>query len=313
MLHIQSNFSLLVSIPDFADVTLACEDDNFSALTVIQFLFLKMNNHNFIQASLAEFVSVWSAGGNASLNLTTTEGRVNMAFNVSLGHPGSAFSTLPSSVRRPRHRGPAEKEKSRQRVAANHCSAAAHQDVLESQHDADLTVSQQTPSYQDTLESRDVPIHQSAAHQDVLESQRVAAHQAAVVNAVRATSTAPVITSTFASVTARPGPVFKCDRCSSSFKNESGLKMHIGTAHKASLPNPATAMRLYKTMYYSPKDPSPFNAPPPPDCKSCNKATSWKASRTKSNKFWLHEYSCSACTDQPPTSTHTTIATQPLS
>ena len=62
---------------------------------------------------------------------------------------------------------------------------------------------------------------------------------------------------------------------------------------KASLPNPATAVRLYKTMYYSPKDPSPFNAPPPPDCKSCNKATSWKASRTKSNKFWLHEYSCS--------------------
>ena len=116
--------------------------------------------------------------------------------------------------------------------------------------------------------------------------------QAAVVNAVRATSTAPAITSTFASVTARPGPVFKCYQCSSSFKNESGLKIHIGTAHKASLPNPATAMRLYKTMYYSPKDPSPFNAPPPPNCKSCNKATSWKASRTKSNKFWLHHATC---------------------
>ena len=128
-----------------------------------------------------------------------------------------------------------------------------------------------------------------------------------------ATTTAPVMTSTFASVTARPSPIFKCDQCRSSFKNESGLKIHIGTAHKAPLPNPATSMRLYKTMYYTPKDPSPFNAPPPPECKSCNKATNWKASRTKSNKYWLHEYSCSACTDQTRTSTRTTITTPPLS
>ena len=92
-------FKSLRSRRDFADVTLACEDDNYSTPTVIQFLFLKMNNHNFVQASLAEFVSVWSAGGNTTLNFSTTEGRVNMVFNVSLGHPGSAFSLPPSSVR----------------------------------------------------------------------------------------------------------------------------------------------------------------------------------------------------------------------
>ena len=71
-----------------------------------------MNNFNFVQASLAEFLNVWSAGGDASLNLTTDGGRVNVAFNVSLGQPGSAFSPPPSSVRLQRHRGPADKEKS---------------------------------------------------------------------------------------------------------------------------------------------------------------------------------------------------------
>ena len=35
--------------------------------------------------------------------------------------------------------------------------------------------------------------------------------------------------------------------------------------------HPATDMHLYKTMFYTLKDPIPFNAPPPPDCKSCKK------------------------------------------
>ena len=97
-----------------------------------------MNNYNFVQASLAEFLNVWSTGGDASLNLTTTGGRVNMAFNVSLGNPGSAFSSPSSSVRHQRHRGPADKEKSRQRAAAHQAaaavgepkSAAGHQETL---------------------------------------------------------------------------------------------------------------------------------------------------------------------------------------
>ena len=241
-----------------------------------------------------------------------------MALNVSLGHPGSAFSPSSSSARRPRHRGPADKEKGRQRVAA-HQARQAHQDALESQQAAEQQVSSHQPAasaHQEILDGLCVASQPAVNQQDLLESQRVAAHQAAAfkatVQAHQATlesdkvsaTTAPVMSSTFASVTARPSPIFKCDQCHSSFKNEGDLMNHIGVAHNT--------MRLYKTMYYTPKDPSPCNAPPPPECKSCKKATSWKASRTKSNKFWLHEYCCSACTDHTRTSTRTTITTPPF-
>ena len=70
---------------------------------------------------------------------------------------------------------------------------------------------------------------------------------------------------------ARPGPTLKCDQCRSSFINDSDLKIHIEATHKMSLSSPATGMHLYKTMFYTLKDPISFNAPPPPDCKSCKK------------------------------------------
>ena len=239
-----------------------------------------MNNFNFVQASLAEFLNVWSAGGDASLNLTTNGGRVNVAFNVSLGHPGSAFSPPPSSVRRQRHRGPADKEKSRQRAAARQAAAAAgHQGTLERATSPLLA---------------DPPIP-------------CPAQPISPPSPSPATTTAPVTTPSFASVAARPATKFKCDRCTAVFKNEGSLKTHMHSH------NPANSMRLYKTMYYHPKDPCPFNAPPPPTCKSCSTAMAWKASRTKTNKHWLHEYSCSACTGIHGLSTRATLTTPPLS
>ena len=199
-----------------------------------------------------------------------------MVFNVSLGHPGSAFSPPPSSVRRQRHRGPADKEKSRQCAAA----ATGHQETLERAASPPLTDPPQSSSTQSIY-----PLLSSPA----------------------TTTTAPVMTSTFASVTARPVTAFKCDRCTAVLKSEGDLKTHMHN-HNAS-----SSMRLYKTMYYHPKDPCPFNAPPPPKCKSCPKTMAWSASRTKSNKHWLHEYSCSACTGVHGLSTRTTLTTPPLS
>ena len=202
-----------------------------------------------------------------------------MVFNVSLGHPGSAFSPPPSSVRRQRHRGPADKEKSRQRAAAR--EAAGHQETLERAASPPLT----DPPQSTSTRSIHPPLFSTA------------------------TTTAPVMNSTFASVTARPATVatlFKCDRCTAVFKSEGDLKTHM---HNHNTPS---SMRLYKTMYYHPKDPCPFNAPPPPQCKSCRKTMAWTASRTKANKNWLHEYSCSACTGVHGLSTRTTLTTPPL-
>ena len=76
---------------------------------------------------MTEFFSVWSLGGEASLNLTTRNGNLNMLFNVSLGHPSAPFS-LPSAAsfpQKPQHRGPAEKERGRQRAARNQAAKAA--------------------------------------------------------------------------------------------------------------------------------------------------------------------------------------------
>ena len=255
-----------------------------------------MNNYNFVQASLAEFLNVWSIGGDASLNLTTTGGRVNMAFNVSLGNPGSAFSSPSSSVRRQRHRGQADKEKSRQRAAAR--QAAAAKAVTEPETAAD---------HQETLKRATSPPMTASLPSPPAQGIKPPFSMATTW------TTVPVMTPTFASVTARSEKGFNCDQCTAVLTNEEGLKIHKANTHTMLVRKPAPSMRLYKTMYYHPKDPCPFNAPPPPECKSCHKTMAWTASRTKSNKHWLHEYSCSACTGIHGLSTRSTLTTPPLS
>ena len=82
-------------------------------------------NADSAKASLAEFISVWSAGGNASLNLTTSGSTMNMSFNVSLGHPGSPFSPPSAPSYCQRQHGPAKKGCDRQRAARHQAALAA--------------------------------------------------------------------------------------------------------------------------------------------------------------------------------------------
>ena len=59
---------------------------------------------NFLPATLGEFMSVWSMGGNSSLHLTTSSGHVNVGFNLQLGHPDSplpSHTTIPSPPSHP--------------------------------------------------------------------------------------------------------------------------------------------------------------------------------------------------------------------
>ena len=101
---------------DFPDVTLVSEGNRLNdAHRVILYSVTlpKMStrsNSKFVAASVTEFLSVWSLGGEASLNLTTINGHAKIKFNCTLGHPSGLYS-LPPSPRQPRHCGPAERER----------------------------------------------------------------------------------------------------------------------------------------------------------------------------------------------------------
>ena len=145
-----------------------------------------------------------------------------MAFNVSLGNPGSAFSSPSSSVRHQRHRGPADKEKSRQRAAAHQAaaavgepkSAAGHQETLGRATSPPVSDPLPSPPARPVKPPLSIPPHTTSA-------------------------TVPVMTPTFASVTARSEKLFNCDQCTAVLTNEAGLKIHKVNTHTMHFRNPA--------------------------------------------------------------------------
>ena len=80
--------------------------------------------------SVAEFLGIWAARGEASLSLTTKDGVTTIAFHHSFsGHPEDPLHPPPSPAgsttkRRRRRRGPARRERDRHR-AARHQAAQA--------------------------------------------------------------------------------------------------------------------------------------------------------------------------------------------
>ena len=80
------------------------------------------DNSQFVIATLSEFMRVWNLGEDASFHLETTKGHVTMAFSCKLGlpsapHPIPTFPSPPPAKVKPHHRGPAQREKNRQRAA----------------------------------------------------------------------------------------------------------------------------------------------------------------------------------------------------
>ena len=63
----------------------------------------------FTAALMTKFLSVWSLDGEASLNLTTRNGNLNMSFYFSRGHSRAPFF-LPSTTFLHAHRGDGVKE-----------------------------------------------------------------------------------------------------------------------------------------------------------------------------------------------------------
>ena len=78
--------------------------------------------------SVAEFLGIWAVRGEASLSLNTKDGVTTIAFAHSFsGHPEDPLHPPPAPTqRRRRHRGPARRERDRQR-AARHQAAQMSQ------------------------------------------------------------------------------------------------------------------------------------------------------------------------------------------
>ena len=78
--------------------------------------------------SVAEFLGIWAVRGEASLSLNTKDGVTTIAFTHSFsGHPEDPLHPPPAPTqRRRRHRGPARRERDRQR-AARHQAAQMSQ------------------------------------------------------------------------------------------------------------------------------------------------------------------------------------------
>ena len=83
------------------------------------------DNSQFVIATLAEFVRVWDLGEDASLHLETTKGHATMAFKCKLGPPTAPHPPPPPSWKPRHHRGPAQREKNRQRAAQYQASKRA--------------------------------------------------------------------------------------------------------------------------------------------------------------------------------------------
>ena len=245
-------------------------------------------NSQFLTASVNEFIQVWALGGNASLNLTTSNGQATVGFNCSLGLPGAPHSrppSPPSTQRQPRHRGPTENERNRQRAAC-HQAARAAASLLSSTPPTAPVTTPNSPTPVPTVKG--------------------------LISAGPDSSASSVRT-------------FKCNHCELIFKTRKGLKIHVGREHN---PHPESESTVTSpesvntsAVFTLPVTKSPVietvkrihcnecdivfnkneyvcshivkdNLPPPP-CESCSKAMIYTKSRLEANMSLLHFYTCS--------------------
>ena len=179
-----------------------------------------MDNSQFVTASLAEFISVWNHGGDASLNLTTSDGFIDISFNLRLGQPGATFSNSPSSTppKVGRHRGHAQKERDCQR-------AAGHQATKTGQlAPTTATAIASTPTTEPVAVPESLP--------PVSTSMPVFTTLVPVVNAPVAGAT-PQVTPP-----AQEVKIHKCDNCDLTFNSTKGMNIHKGRMHQDVAPAP---------------------------------------------------------------------------
>ena len=180
-----------------------------------------MNNTQFVTASLTEFISVWNHGGDASLNLTTSGSFIDISFNLLLGQLGTPFPNSPSSTPPMvgRHRGPAQKERDRQRAAR----------------------------HQATKTGRPTPTTATAV--TCTPTTEPVSESLPTVSAIVPSFTTPfpVVSAPVSGATpqvtlpAPEGKIHKCEYCDQTFNTTKGINIHKGRMHQDNAPTPVNA------------------------------------------------------------------------
>ena len=188
------------------------------------------SNSQFVMASVTEFLSVWALGGEASLNLTTNKGLATVGFNCTLGHPGASHSIpaffpppsppTPSPPSRPRHRGPAEKEKNRLR-AARHQAAQ----VKDSSPESSAPVTPPSTSVPVTINvPGESPVENFPKSVISESSETDEGHVEVASKSIHSDS--PNVSLVCENT--------KCEQCGFNSKSGRGLKVHIRSQHRIS-------------------------------------------------------------------------------
>lgn len=170
-----------------------------------------------------EFLQIWALGGEATLNLSTSNGITNVSFNCTIGQPGAPHSLPPSTAtfpsptsppHQPRHRGPRERERNRLRAACHQAAKAK-------------ATSQVSPSPAAPAPSTD-PATAASSTVSVAAASTVPVTAPTSTDSVAVTVPDPVADLAAANLT------FKCDQCSFTSNTDKGLKTHTRMKHRIS-------------------------------------------------------------------------------
>ena len=180
---------------------------------------MSRSNSQFLGASLNEFIQIWALAGEATLNLTTSGGLTKVAFNCTLGKPGAPHSLPPSpsscpssktTPHRPRHRGPGQRERNRQRAARHQAARLEATAPVSSAVSAPVTASMAaeltspTASVASTTVASSTPLTTSEKSKETQVSE---------------------------SSGGESSPNFKCDQCDYSNISEKSLRQHTRMKH----------------------------------------------------------------------------------
>ena len=175
------------------------------------------SNAQFLAASVTEFMTVWSMSGEASLNLSTIGGITTIGFNCTLGKPGAPHLLPPSTPshpssspsRKPRHRGPAEKERNRLRAARHQAAQTAGNASSDPDKSSPLDTSESITS------PTPVPV-------PVTDSSEVNIDLVEQTDSEKTFENVPICLE------------FSCDLCNYKNATEKGLRQHTRMKHRIS-------------------------------------------------------------------------------
>ena len=206
------------------------------------------DNSHFVIATLSEFMRVWDLGEDASLHLETTKGHATMAFSCKLGtpsapHPIPTFPPPPPATVKPRYRGPAQREKNRQRAALYQATkfAKAAAPVVTSSLSTPTTVSVVTTSPSTITEPVTIPSPITTSVSAVVSSPSLTTQETTLSTISSDAASAPLTGPVFgpslpflwsAALVPKKELPMKCDRCQYSNDSMYELRVHREKKHR---------------------------------------------------------------------------------